>query len=105
MDNNAFERNMINFVNNKANTADTVRAEHLQREMEKRMEQRKAEKVNTIFEVVCWVVGFVTLVTIFYVLSWLNKVPTELASVIPAVFGFATGTRVCSLVYKIGKEK
>ena len=101
MDNNAFERNMINFVNKNANNAETVRAEHFQRDMEKRMAQRKVEKVNAIFEVFCWVVGFATLVAIFYVLSWLNKVPTELASVIPAVFGFVTGTRVCSLVKKI----
>ena len=98
MDNNAFEKNMIDFVNNKAKTAATERAEQFQRDLEKRKAKRKAEKIRAIVELMCWVLCFVALVVAFCVLSWLGKVPTELAIAIPSVFGFAAGIRVCGLV-------
>ena len=101
MDNNAFEKNMIEFVNSNAKTAETQRADHFQKDLEKWRERRKAEKIRAIVELLCWFFGFITLVVAFGVLSWLDAVPTELAIAIPAVFGFATGVRVCGLVNKI----
>lgn len=101
MDNKAFENHMINFVNTNAKTAESERADHFQRDMEKWLARRKEEKIRAIVELLIWVLCFITLVVAFGVLSWFDVVPTELAIAIPSVIGFVTGIRVCGLVNKI----
>ena len=101
MDNNAFEKHMIDFVNTNAKTAANEREDQFQRDLDKWKARRKAEKIRAIVEMMCWVLCFITLVVAFGVLSWLDAVPTELAIAIPAVFGFMAGIRVCGLVNKI----
>ena len=101
MDNNAFERHMIDFVNTNAKTAETQRADHFQRDMEKWMERRKAEKIQASIKVVVWILCYIALIAMFGVLSFLELVPIELTIPIVAGIGFITGGIVCSLVNKI----
>lgn len=101
MDNNAFERNMIDFVNTNAKTAETERVDQFRKELEKWKERRKAEKIRAIIELLCWVLGFAILVIAFGLLAWFDVFSAEVAVPIPAVLGFVTGIRVCGLVTKI----
>ena len=101
MDNNAFERHMIDFVNTNAKTAETQRADHFQRDMEKWMERRKAEKIQASIKVVVWILCYIALIAMFGVLSFLELVPIELSIPIVAVIGVITGGEVCRLLHKI----
>ena len=97
MDNNAFERSMINFVNNNAKTAYNERADQFYRDLKKWNERRRAEKIRAIIELMFWVLGFCLIVVAFCAMSYLEKINPMLSGVVQAVFGFATGIRVCAL--------
>lgn len=98
MDNNAFENNMINAVNKNAQAASVARASQFQEDAKKWMERRRKQRLKAFIEILCWLVGFVTIVFAMGALTWLDRVPGEYAIAISAVFGFITGCRVCGLV-------
>ena len=93
-----FENNMINAVNEKADAFNAELQAKFYEEAQKWVARRKAKRIRAVIEILCWVVCFITLVVGCGALSWLGEVPTELAIVIPAVFGFAAGVRVCGLI-------
>lgn len=101
MDNNAFENNMINYVNGNAKAASEERAARFQEDVRRWVEHRKAQKFRAIVEIVCWVLTFATIVYAMGALNWLGIVPNELAIIIPAVFGMITGCRIRGLINMI----
>lgn len=101
MDNYEFESNMFNAVNNNAKTASEARDAQFQDDVKKWKERRKAERINALLKMLCWVLGFAIVLTVVGVLNWLERVPNEYAILISAVVGFATGARLCILVNKI----
>ena len=98
MDNNAFENIMINAVNCNAKVASEQRAARYLEEVQKIVERKKARRIRAVVEMVCWVLGFATLVFAMGALNWIGKVPNELAIAIPSVFGLITGGRVRGLI-------
>ena len=98
MDNNAFEINMINAVNKNAQAANEARISQFNEDAKKWVERRRKQKYKAVVEILCWLIGFVTIVAAMGALNWLGKVPGEYAIAITAVFGFITGCRVSGLV-------
>ena len=92
MDNNAFERNMINLVNTHAKSAATDREE---------LRRRKAEKIRAREELLSCVIVLLTVVIAACVMTVREVVSAELAIIFPALCGFVTGIRVCDLVKRI----
>lgn len=93
-----FETNMINAVNEKADAFDAEMQAKFYEEAKKWVAKRKAKRIRSVIEILCWIIGFITLVVAFGVLTWIGEVPTELAIAIPSVFGFVSGVRVCGLI-------
>ena len=95
MDNNAFEKDMINTVNKHANdvTANAKFAE-LSKAWKKR---RKAQRILAVIEMALWLIAFAAVCVVLAV----NEIPRGLDIATTAFLGFLTGIRVCGLIRSI----
>lgn len=98
MDNNAFEKEMINAVNG---NADASREAKFAEDAQKWIERRKARRVRSVTEIVCWVLGFIVIGFAFGIASRNLMVDGGLAVGIASVFGLVAGVRVGNLVRTI----
>lgn len=100
MDNKAFETTMFNAVNDNAKAASEARATQFLEDAMKWRERRKAERINALIEVICWMLGFIITLTVIGLFNYLGKLPNEYAIAITALVSLVTGGRVCVLAIK-----
>ena len=98
MDNNAFEKKMIDTVNG---NADASRSAKFAEDAQKWVERRKAQRIRCFIEVVCWVLGLLVLGFAFGIASRDLMVDGGLAVGITTAFGWVAGIRVGGLVRNI----
>ena len=98
MDNNAFEREMIDTVNG---NADASRNAKFAEDAQKWVERRKAQRVRSFIEIACWALGLLVIGFAFGIASRDLMVDGGLAVGITAVFGWVAGVRVGGLARNI----
>ena len=98
MDNNAFEKSMINAVNANAKAATEAREAQMSQEFQKWVERRKAQRLRAIFQAVCWLMGFVTILVAIGLLNWMGYLPGSYSIAITGMAAFVAGGKVFGLV-------
>lgn len=97
MDNNAYERDMIDCVNRNSKNAEQARREAYLATKEEQTHNRRCKKSDAAAQIIVWIGVFLSLVLCMFYLNWLGVVPGEFPATICAVVGLVTGARVNAL--------